>query len=292
MRLFNRHNSNDVLYLTPIQVENDQLPADKIRVLYCDTKGNIGAAVIENSVYELAKGYVEELERAHKNCVTLSMEIAPGESVPFAVEISSEQAYALDNILEHALKSGRTPDILKKYPKEIIKLGEGKREELKHQHTRAEHYAISGATPEVLNRLSGYPEDSIEVAIPIYKAAYRYPIVILKRLLPNEQTNPNMQRLLILDSDGDLAIIKVPLGIIDEAERAFEEWKKANNSDGCVIYSRYPDGFMMSHMEITGAQKKALDMIVQHFEETGHGEQPIPVDVQVILTRARALKMR
>ncbi len=292
MGLFNRHNPNDVLYLTPIQVENEQLPEDKIRVLYCDAKGNIRSAVIENSVYELAKSYVQERERAHKNYATLSIEITPGKSVPFAVEISSEQVYALGNILEHALKRRKLPDILKKYPKEIIRLGEGKREELKLQHAPAEHDTLSEATPEILNRLADYPEDSIEVAIPIYKAEYRYPLVVLKRLSPTEQTRPNMQRLLILDSDGDLAIIKVPLGTIDEAERAFAKWKKANNSAGCIIYSWYPDDFLMSHMEITEFQRKTLDMITQHFEETGRGEQPISADVQVILARARALKTR
>ncbi len=287
MRLFSRHNSNDILYLTPIQVENEQLPEDKIRMLCCDAKGNVGSAVIENSVYELAKGYVDELERARKNYATLSMEITPGKSVPFAVVISSEQVWALDNILEHALKRGQIPDILKNYLKEVIRLGEGKREELKRQHEQAGYYASSRAKPEVLERLADYPEDGIEATIPIYKAEHRYPLVVLKRLPPNEHTRPNIQRLLIMDSDGDLAIIRVPLEMIDRAEREFGEWKRANGTDGCIIYSRHPGGFMMSHMETSILQRKALYIIARHFEETGHGEQPISTDAQAVLDRAR-----
>ena len=289
MKLFSRHNPEDVIYLTPIQVEDEQLPKDKIRILHCDAKGNIESTIIENSVYELARSYVEELERTHKYCATLSTELAPGEFVPFTVEINSEQAEALDRILEHALKRGIIPDILKRYLKEIIRLGEGKTKELRSQYEQARPCAVSRGTSEVLKRLADYPEDGIDVAIPIYKAEYHYPLVILKRLLPNEQTRPNEQRLLILDNDGDLAIIRVPLGIIDEAEKNLEEWKRENNSDGCILYSRHSDGLIMSHMEINEFQKKALDIIMRHFEETGHGEQPISIDAQAVLAKAKAI---
>lgn len=289
MGLFSRHNSKDVIYLTCIQAENEQLPKDKIRILYCDAKGNVDSAVIESSVYELAKGYIQELERADKYCAILSTEIAPGKSVPVAVEIGSEQADALDSILEHALKRGIIPDILKRYLKEIVRLGEGKRKELVSQYEQARLHTVSEATPEVLRRLAYHPEDGIDVAIPIYKAEYHYPLVVLKRLPPNEHTRPNMQRLLILDSDGDLAIIRVPLEIIDEAEKNLEEWKRKNNSEGCVLCSRYSDSLVMSHMEISEFQREALDLIASHFEETGHGERPISMDAQSVLAKAKTI---
>ena len=289
MGFFSRYSPKEVIYLTPIQVGNEQLPEDKIRILHCDAKGNIESTVIENSVYELARSYVEELERTHKCCATLSTEIAPGEFVPFTVEINSEQADALEIILGHALKRGIIPDILKRYPKEIIRLGEGKRKELRAQYEQARLHAVSRRTPEVLKRLADYPEDGIDITIPIYKAEYHYPLVILKRLLPNEQTRPNEQRLLILDNDGDLAIIRVPLEIIDEAEKHLEEWKRGNNSDGCILYSRQSDGLNMSHMELNEFQRKALDIITRHFEETGHGERPISIDAQAVLAKAKAI---
>ena len=286
MGLFS-HNLNDVLYLTSIQVADEQLPEGKIRMLYCDAKGNLGSVVIENSVYELAKSNAKELESSNKNYATLCMEIAPGNSLPLAVAISSEQVWALENILENAIRRGEIPDILKKYPKQMLRLGEDKRQELKRQHEETERYPPSGAKPDVMERLADYPEDGIEAAIPIYKAEHRYPLVVLKRLPPNEQTSPSIQRLLIMDSDGDLAIIRVTLEMIDRAEREFGEWKRANGTDGCIIYSRYPGGLVMSHMETSILQRKALYIIARHFEETGHGEQPISTDAQTVLDRAR-----
>lgn len=289
MGLFSRRNPKDVVYLTPIQIGNEHLPKGKIRILCCDAKGTIESAVIDNSVYELAKRYVEELQRIHKYCAILGTEIAPSRFVPLAVEISSEQVDALNSILEHALKRGIIPDILKRYPKEIIKLGEGKRKELRSQYEQARIYPVSVETPEVLRRVADYPADGIDVAIPIYKAEYHYPLIVLKRLPPNEQTLPNVQRLLILDGDEDLAIIRVPLEMIDEAEEKLEEWKRKNNSDGCILYSRHSDGFVIGHMEISEFQRKALDMITSHFEKTGHGERPISIDAQTVLAKAKVI---
>ena len=291
MGLFNRSKTKDVVYLTPIQMGNEQLPGDKVRMLYCDVKGNIGSVLIENSVYELARSYAEELEQVRKNYAILGLEISRGKPVPLPVTIGPEQAWALNHILGHALNRRIIPDVLKKYPKEIIRLGEAKRRELESQHEQAMYHAGPETTSGALQRLSYYPEDAMEVAVPIYKAGYRYPLVVLKRLLSNEPTHPNMQRLLILDSDGDLGIIRVPLEVISEAERNFAEWENAHNSDGCILYLRYEDGFMMSQMEISKLQRRALDIIARHFEETGRGERPIPVDVQAVLERARVLSV-
>lgn len=287
MGLLGRHNLKDLVYLVPIQIGNEQLPENNIRMLHCDSKGNIRSAIIENSVYELARSYATQLERAHKNYATLSLEIAPGRSVPWAVEINPEQVWALEHILEHAIKRGEIPAILKKYPKEIIRIGRLKCEELNRDNERVGNFAFSGKTPEVLQRLAYYSEDAIEAAVPIYKAQYRYPLIVLKRLPPNEKTSPEMQRLLTLDSDGDLAITRLPLEAIDEAERNLEEWKRISKSEGCIIYSRHQDSFTISNLEISELQAKALDLIAQHFEETGYGQQPIPTDAQAVLARAK-----
>lgn len=287
MGLLGRHNLKDLVYLVPIQIGNEQLPENKIRMLHCDSKGNIRSAIIENSVYELARSYATQLERAHKNYATLSLEIAPGRSVPWTVEISPEQVWALEHILEHAIKRGEIPAILKKYPKKIIRIGRLKCEELNRDNERVGNFVFSGKTPEVLQRLAYYSEDAIEAAVPIYKAQYRYPLIVLKRLPPNEKTSPEMQRLLTLDSDGDLAITRLPLEAIDEAERNLEEWKGINKAEGCIICSRHQDSFIISNLEISELQAKALDLIAQHFEETGYGQQPIPTDAQAVLARAK-----
>jgi len=287
MGLFRRRSRNDLIYLTPIQLDNEHLPEDKIRILCCDAKGDVRSTVIESSVYELARSCVEELEREDENYAILSVEIAPGEYKPYAIAISREQLWALEHILEHALKRKKIPEILKTYLRKIIQISELKREELKSEHEQAEDYGFIEKTPEVLHRLAYYTEEYVEAVVPIYKAQHRYPLIFLQRLPSDEQTSQNMQRLLTLDSDGDLAIIKLPSETIDEAEIKFEKWKRENMSEGCIIHSRYQDGFVISYLRISHLQRKALDLIAQHFVETGYGQQPISTDAQGVLARAK-----
>jgi len=287
MGVFRRWSPNDFIYLTSVQMDNESLPEDKIRILCCDAKGELRLVIIENSVYELAKSYAEELERDRKNYAILSLEINPSEYVPCAVSISTEQVWALEHVMEHAVKRRKTPDILKKYLRGIVQIGEVKRGELKSQHEQAKDYLFTGKTPGVLNRLAYYTEESIEVAVPIYKARHHYPLIILQRLPANERTIPGMQGLVTLDSDGDLAIIRLSMEAIDEALKNFEKWKRANKSEGCILYSRYQDGFTISYLEISELQRKALDLIAQHFAETGYGQQPISADAQAVLAKAK-----
>jgi len=287
MEFFRRRSPDDVIYLTPVQLDDEHLPEDKIRMLCCDAKGNIRSTIIENSVYELAKSYADELERTGKKYAILSVEIVLGKYVPYAVAISQKQLWALEHILDHALKRRQIPAILKKYLREIIQIGEHKREELRSQYERLEDYAFTEKTPEVLHRLTYYTDECIEAAIPIYKAQHRYPLIVLQRLPENEQISQDMQRLLTLDSDGDLAIIRLPSETADEAERNFEKWKRERESEGCIILSRYQDGFKIGYLEISQLQRKALDLIVRHFAETGYGQQPISTDAQAVLARAK-----
>ena len=287
MELFRHRSPKDLIYLMPVQIDGEQLPKDKVRILCCDAKGDICSTVIENSVYELANSYAEELKRVHKNYAILSIEIAPGDSVPCAVVASPEQVWALGHLLEHAIKRRKTPDILKKYLKDIIQFGELKREKIKSQHEGVKDYAFTGKTPQVLHRLSYYNGEYIAAPVPIYKAQHRYPLIVLRRLSTNGQTVPNMQSLLTLDSDGDLAIIKLPLETINEAEKDFDEWKKRNKSEGCIVYSLYQDDFIISCLAISELQRRALDLIAQHFAESGHGQRPISTDAQAVLARAK-----
>jgi len=287
MEFFRHRSPEDLIYLTPVQLDDEHLPKDKVRVLCCNAKGDIRSIAIENSVYELAKGYVEELKHAGRNYAILSVEIASGKYVPQAVAISQEQLWALEHILEHALKKRKIPTVLKKYLREMIQISEHKREELKSQYERVEDYAFAEKTPEVLHRLAYYADECIEAAIPIYKAQQRYPLIVLQRLPANEQTSQDMQRLLTLDSDGDLAIIRLPSETADEAERNFEKWKREREAEGCIILSRYQDGFKIGYLEISQLQRKALDLIVRHFAETGYGQQPISTDAQAVLARAK-----
>lgn len=279
----------EVIFLTPVKAEGERLPQGKIRILYCDAKGNVNSTVTEDSVYQLAKNYIQKLEGDHKYGVILGAEVILGNYVPFAVEISAEQARALERIFEHAITRGVVPYILKKYPKDIIKLGKDQLQEIRKQYEQSRPKAAAKGMPEVLKRLADYPEEGIDVAVPIYKAQYHYPLVILKRLASGEQAPKDIQRILILDNEGDLGIIRVPRDILDKAERKLRDWKKKTGKAGYLLYSRDAGNLIMSYMEISEFQSKALNTIKRHFAETGRGERPISTAVQGILTKAKGI---
>jgi hypothetical protein len=138
-------------------------------------------------------------------------------------------------------------------------------------------------------RLPYYPEEDIEISMPIYKAERRYPLVVLKRVSSNEHTPTHMQRLLILDSDGDLAVIRVPLETFHRAEKDLEKWKKKSGKDACIIYSQHDGGFYIGRKTISKLQRRALDVITKYFEDTGYSQQPVPTDVSTVLSKARGI---
>ncbi len=284
-----RNRLKEVIFLTQVKAEGERLPQGKIRILYCDAKGNVNSTVTEDSVYQLAKNYIQKLEGDHKYGVILGAEVILGNYVPFAVEISAEQARALERIFEHAITRGVVPYILKKYPKDIIKLGKDQLQEIRKQYEQSRPKDAAKGMPEVLKRLADYPEEGIDVAVPIYKAQYHYPLVILKRLASGEPATKDIQRILILDNEGDLGIIRVPRDILDKAESKLRDWKKKTGKAGYLLYSRDAENLIMSYMEISEFQSKALNTIKRHFAETGRGERPISTAVQGILTKAKGI---
>lgn len=283
MGIFRRNQPNDVLFLMPVRLATEKLPKSKTRMLYCDAAGKVYASLINRSVYKLARESAERMERSHKSFATLGLEIGPGKFIPTVVEIGPNEVWALEHILEHALKKGRLPDILKKYLQPIIKLGEASREVILSEHEKRRLRVYSGATPRVLNRLPYYPEHDIEFSMPIYKAKHSYPLVVLKRLPSEELTPHNVQRLLILDSDGDLAIIKVLNKLIDNMEKGLV----AQEGNVCAIISQHPKGMAINYIPISQAQRKALYTITRYFEEIGYGKEPASAAVKAVLNKAK-----
>jgi len=115
--MFHRSKPNDVLFLMPVRLADEKTPRNKVRMLYCDATGKVYSSMINKSTYELARQSAETVERSHKSYATVGLEIGPGAFVPTPVEISPEELWALEHILEHALNKGRLPDILKRYLK-------------------------------------------------------------------------------------------------------------------------------------------------------------------------------
>jgi len=287
MGIFHRNRPNDVLFLIPVRLTDKKLPQSKTRMLYCDADGKVYTSIIRRSVYDIARDSAERMERSHKSFATLGLETSPGKFIPTVVEIGTEEVWALENILEHTLKSSRLPDILKKYLKPIIKLGEANREAVISEYKKHQRRVRSEATPRVLDRLPYYPEHEIEYSMPIYKAEYSYPLIVLKRLPSNGNTLKSPQRLLILDSDGDLAIIQVPYKLVDNMEKGLTAQERKKERNVCAIISQNPNGMAIDYMVISKLQRKALDTITRYFKETGNGKQPISAAAQTVLVRAK-----
>ncbi len=285
--MFHRSKPNDVLFLMPVRLADEKTPRNKVRMLYCDATGKVYSSMINKSTYELARQSAETVERSHKSYATVGLEIGPGAFVPTPVEISPEELWALEHILEHALNKGRLPDILKRYLKPIIELDEVRREAVIQEYKKRRRQPHPKTTPRILDRLSYYPENDIEISVPIYKAEYSYPLIVLKHLISDDSATDKLQKLLVLDSDGDLAVISVPSQLIDKTEKVTKEYHKKNGANKCAIISKYPDGLSIDYIAISQPQSQALDALTRYFEETGDRKQPVSAVVKAVLTRAK-----
>ena len=286
MGIFNKGKPNDVIFLMPVRLAGEKLPKGKVRMLFSDAAGEVYTFLLNRSVYDLARENAEEMGRCKRSFATIGLETGRGDFTPAIVEISTQEVWALEHILEHALKKGRLPDILKQYLKPIIKQGAANREALIAEY-KGRRRRPAAATPRVLERLPYYPEGDVEFSMPIYKAEYRYPLTVLKRLPTGKHDSSRSRRLLILDSDGDSAVIGVPVKLANEVERGLREHQLGSNGDVCAIISRRGDGLAADYIKISRLQRKALDTIVKYFEETGSGKLPISAAARKVLSRAR-----
>lgn len=287
MGIFNRTQPNDVLFLQPVRLADEKIPRGKVRMLYCDVSGKVYSSIVSRTVYERARDSAAGMAHRRKSFATIGLETAPGQFIPATVEVGQKEVWALGHILEHALKNGRLPDILKKYLKLIIRRNESERETIISEYRKRRRQAQPEATPKVLERLPYYQEDDIEVSMPIYKAEYSYPLIVLKILLSDEHTPHNARKLLFLDSDGDMAIIEVPTRLVRKMEIELTGHSSKKRGNTCVLISNNPDGHMLSYMSISRQQKKSLDTLPRYFEETGSSKQRVSLAVKAVITRAK-----
>lgn len=123
MGILNKNQTKDILFLMPVHLDGEKPTKSKIRMMYCDSAGKVFTTLISHSVYQAAREIADEMESSQKSFAIIAQETSKGSLLPIAVEINGEEEQALEYILEHALRSGKVPDILKKYIKPIIKRG-------------------------------------------------------------------------------------------------------------------------------------------------------------------------
>jgi hypothetical protein len=286
MPLFHQNRPNHSLLLMPVRLGNERWPKNKVRLLSCDAEGNLFTQLVGRSTYQRIRKETQYMEVSQNNYATIYWDTGASRPMPLVVKIEENESWALNRILEHALRDTTIPDVLRRYPEEIIKLGNSKRRELLIEKTRDTHKTTSSTSSKVLNRLPYYRKDDVEVSIPIYKVEYTFPLIVLKQLPPAKNTPSSQQRLLVLDSDGDLTVTTLPLELIDKAERKRIRLQR-RGKEGYLICLQKPKGISVDIMEISELQRLALENVTQYFEETSGGKQPLSGAIRTILNKAR-----
>ena len=286
MPLFHQNRPNHSLLLMPVRLGNERWPKNKVRLLSCDAEGNLFTQLVGRSTYQRIRKETQYMEVSQNNYATIYWDTGASRPMPLVVKIEENESWALNRILEHALRDTTIPDVLRRYPEEIIKLGNSKRRELSIEKTRDTHKTTSSTSSKVLNRLPYYRKDDVEVSIPIYKVEYTFPLIVLKQLPPAKNTPSSQQRLLVLDSDGDLTVTTLPLELIDKAERKRIRLQR-RGKEGYLICLQKPKGISVDIMEISELQRLTLENVTQYFEETSGGKQPLSGAIRTILNKAR-----
>ncbi|MFC1914293.1 hypothetical protein ACFLXF_03370 [Chloroflexota bacterium] len=252
----------------------------------CDTEGRLFTQLIGRSVYDRIRRETRQMEMSQRNFATVYMDTGSNRFMPLFVQTGVKEAWALDRILEHALKRNVVPDVLKVYSKGIIKLGEIEYKGLSAGKTGVTGKTTSESSSRVLNRLSYYEKQDIEVSVPIYKADYSYPLIVLKQLPKSKNTMSDRQNTLILDSAGDIGIVDLPLGQFKKAERRLKNLNR-KGKDSCLICLRKTGAISIDVLEISESQRQALDTLTQLFEETRQGQRPLSTAVRNVIYQAK-----
>ncbi len=288
MPLFHRNQPNHSLLLMPVRLKSERWPKNKVRILSCDTEGNLFTQLIGRSVYQRIKAEAQRRELSPNNYATIYWDAGMNRHVPVFVEIGDRENWALERLLEHAFRSAVVPNVLVGSIREIIGLGENKHQELVEEKTKGAHRATSPAPSKVLDILPYSSRNDVEVSIPLYKAEYAFPLIILKKLVQENNIGSSEQPLLILDSDGDVAAITLPEEQIDKAERKLEALRK-KGKEGSLICLEKSEGISIGVMEISDVQRQALEIVAQYFEETGTARQPLSDAVSNVLNKVKEI---
>ncbi len=290
LNLLKRNSLNRLIFLLPVRIGDEILPEDKVRMLCCTEKADLVTTLISRSTFEIIKSFIRELEKESKKYAILGIEVHSQEYVPVPVYIDSEHLMALENIAEHAINRKIMPWVLKKYVTNIIALGDIKSKEIIENYILSDNIYSNLSSNEMLGGLEGIGENHLSDApIPIYKAQHHFPAVILKKLERTERNENELQRVLILDSDGDLVISKVPIYLLESEERELDTIISKGDLFGCITYTREKDSYIFNHVILNRLQQNALETILKQYEKTGSGERPIPLYAREVLSRARII---
>jgi hypothetical protein len=286
MPLFRHNQPNHSVLLMPVRLRSERWPKNKVRVLSCDAEGNLFTELIGRSIYQRIKLEAQRMEAVPKNYATIYLETGNGQHVPLFVEIGDKENWALERILEHALRSGIVPHVLITPIRDIIRLGETKYKEVVTEKTKRTRKTTSQPSSKVLGRLPYYKTKDIEVSVPIYKTEYAFPLIVLGRLSQESNMAPNQQRVLVLDSDGDLAETSLPSEQVNKAERNLRDLRK-KGKEGSLVCLWEPEGISVDVVEMSELQVQALEAVTHYFKETSKDKRPLSAAIKTVLYDVR-----
>jgi hypothetical protein len=282
---------NDVLFLQPVVPAGEKARRGKVRMLYCDAAGRVYTSRESGAVYELAKEMAKRMARNHKPFAVIGLETVPGRLLPVLVEINDKESHALERISEHAASRGRLPYPLKKYLRPVLTPVGVAFEAVvptRRKHRRAMQIEV---TSRALEKLPGYPEHEIRISLPIYKAAYRYPLVVLTVLPADETTLPGTVRLLALDGELDLVVVRVPgklsSGIGNKPDSADDSPREV-----AVLRPGERAGLDVNRLTVTRHQHQSLRTLVNFYAATGSSRQTVSRTAEAVIERAREMMNR
>ena len=277
-----------MIFLIPVSTPDEKLPRGKMRMLYCDAMGKVYTTLLDKTVYKVICEDIEKYEVNNRCYATIGLEISTGTYAPVVVEITTNESWTLSRALNHALNSGVIPEVLLKNIAHIIALGDtGRRKNNSNGSGNTKTGKLT--IPGILDRLPYYLERDMEFSMPVYKAEHPYPLIILKSYSSGGHSSGNGHKLLVLDGDGDLAIIKIPFKLLDRAEKRIRCWAEDNNRDACLIMHNEEHQYFVDFLVISPAQRKALDIMVREYEKTGSGRKSLSVAAQRVISKAQEL---
>jgi len=272
----------------PVRLKSERWPKNKVRILSCDIEGNLFTQLIGRSVYQRVKTEAQRRELSPNNFAAIYVDTGMNRHVPVFVEIGDRETWVLERLLEHALRSAIVPDVLIGPVRDIIRLGESKHREPAAEKTKDTQKATSPTSFRVLDIIPYDSGSDVELSIPLYKAEYAFPLIILKRLAQGQHETPGQQSLLILDSDGDVTAISLPVEQVNKAEIKLDALRK-KGKEGLLIGLWKPDGTSIDVMEISDMQRQALETVTQGYEESGTARQPLSDAVNNVLNKVKEI---
>ncbi len=291
------YSPRDWLYLSMFEGKGKSVPKGHTEVLLANCTGELTTALVDSVVCDRLKANIWSEPWA-----ALCLELTRRTYISFTVAIDDDTSDALNEILRLVFKQEPTghnwtahvtiPDYLTNHIQKAIGLGQDERDTTRRGlEERVKPLLSSAPAPPDLEQFvldttalqvhgSGF---TVHKLIQLQKNKIADPSIILGRLHPDELTLPGLQKLLVLDSDGDLACSWVKTSTIDSAEENLKRFVKAKRKPGVIAMSDVEQGLMTMPLTVTRSQEKTLQEMKTHWGKTGYPPVEIPDDIRVLL---------